>query len=375
MTDDRGHRIRAALLRVGGGVRFSFRSHPLATGLASLVVVLTAVAVVLGTIRLAGAQSNAVSDQHAQQLVTLAGAVTTLAGSVQDEQTMLAVYVADGRPAGPISRLLYQAQESIVTMDARQVVSLASLSNPRLPPPVQASLSAVLDRVAELPVLWTTQTQAQSPALEVITDYAQVTATLDAFDAQIAADSDDPVIARDLISFSALQRAEDAAAQQRSILAAALTAGQFQNGEQAALSGAVATERSNLNVFQSNAPAAALNAYASKVTGPYVSAADAMLQQALASGPDGSLKVSNPPGSQIRSVRRSWQEYMTFKVDQMRQVEQNPLTAISARSQALHGQTQRTIVETWIEMAVAVLAVVAFAAGVTRRRRSRSAVR
>jgi outer membrane murein-binding lipoprotein Lpp len=374
MTDD--HQTRAALRRVGGGIRFSLRSHPLTSAMASLVVAVTAAAVILGTIRIEGAQSTAVSDQHAQQLSSLASAVTALAASLEDEQTDLAVYIAVGRPAQGDARLLYQAQMSVSGVAANRVVSLAGRSDLGLAPQVQTALSSVLNRVADLAALRSEAIQTQTPVLGVIADYSQVTSTLAALDAQIGSNSGDLVFARDISTLGWLQYAEDAAAQQRSILAAALTSGQFQPGEQAALSTAFQQEQSEMTVFDAEATPAQQNAYHNVVAGQEVDAANQMLQQAL-TGPNGSLRVTLPPGTVWSSAQEAWRADMGFKLNQMRTAEQNLLGTISARAQTLHGQATQTIRETWLEMAVAVIAVVAFAAGLTRvtRRRSRFAAR
>lgn len=371
MTDDRDHPVRAALRRVGGGIGFSLRSHPLAGCVASLVVCVTAAAVALGGIRIEGAQTTAVSDQHAKQLASLASAVSLLAAAMEDEQTDLAVYVAAGRPDAKYALLFAQGQETTTNNLATQVISVAGRSGLGRAPHIRAAVGA-------LPALRADAVRGPAPALNVIEAYSQAISGVLAFDAQIASGSGDPVYVRDVSAFSALQKAGDAAAQERAILAAALTAGNWQPGQWSALSAAQQQQQAALSKFDSEATAGQQQAYQNAVSGAVVDMATQMLQQALASGPDGGLTVTAPSGSFFNSVagiQGAWNQEMTFTVDQIRFAERNLLSQIQARSQALQVQATRVLLETWLEMAVVVLAVVAFAVGVTRRRRSRTAAR
>jgi outer membrane murein-binding lipoprotein Lpp len=371
MTDDRDHHVRAALQRVGGGIRFSLRNHPLAGWMASLVVGVTVAAVVLGTIRLEGAQSSAVSDQQAKQLASLASRVARLTDSLEDEQTDLAIYVASGRPTTKYALLFAQGVETVTTNLATQVVSLARQTGPGLAPQVRAALD-------EIAALRADAIDTQTPALNVIEDYSQTISSLLAFDAQIASGSGDPVYIRDVSAFGALQRAEDAGAQERAILGAALASGQWQPGQWAALSAAQQQQQAALSEFDTEATVRQQQAYQNAVSGPEADNAVQMLQEALASGPDGGPAVTTPASSgftEVAGVQGAWNQDMTFTVDQMRSAGQNLLSQIQARSQALHVQATRTILETWLEMAVVVIAVIGLAVGVTRRRRSRTAAR
>jgi outer membrane murein-binding lipoprotein Lpp len=371
MTDDRHHYIRVALRRVGGGIGFSLRGHPLTSCVASLVVCVTAAAVVLGSIRIEGAQSSAVSDQHANQQATLAGAVSLLAASMEDEQTDLAVYVGAGRPSAKYALLFAQGQETTTEDVATQVVSLAGRSGLGLVPQFRAV-------AGELPALRREAVDTQTPALNVIEGYSQAISGLLAFDAQIASGSGDAVYVRDVSAFSALQKAGEAAAQERAILGAALAAGKWQPGELSALSAAEQQRQTALSEFGGQATSSQQQAYQNTVSGPDVGESDQMLEQALVSGANGALGVTAPAGAgftTVAGIQGAWNQAMTFTVDQMRLAERNLLSQIQARGQALHAQATRTLLETWLEMAVVVLAVVAFAVGVTRRRRSRTLVR
>lgn len=376
MTEpSRDNRIRAALRHAGRGVGFSFRSHPLRWWLASFVAAVTAATVGLGAIRIQGADSAGVSDSHAKQLTSLAGAVTRLAFAIEDEQNDVAVYVGEGRPrlAQQASNLLLTQGQASVTQDlANQFFARVGRPGAEYPPQTRAALRAVLNRLSSLPALERTAVQGREQALAVINDYSFVISSLLAFDDQLASGSGDPVFVRDVSVFSALLRAEDAAVQEWSILDAALAAGRFQPGEAQRLSVALGQERAELAEFDSAATAGQRQMYARAVTGQQVEDADSMLAQASAARQQ-SLNVVNPPGSPFPNVQTAWNEEMGFTVDQMRQVDLSVLASATLRSQALQAQTAQSILETWIEMAVVILAVVALAVAITWWRRSRSA--
>lgn len=369
MTANRNHRIQAALRRVGRGFGFALQSHPLTWSLASLVASVTLATVVLGTIRIQGADTNAVSDHHAQQLTSLAQAVAAVANSMEDEQTSLAIYIGEGRPVATGSLLFVQGQAAVTGQLINQAYALVRRAGPELTPQQRRSLSAMLlSQQRRLTVLRASAERSQSPALDVVETYSAQSSTLLRADTQLVSGFGDPVVARDVRALGALQQAEAAMVQERSILAAALSAGQFQDSEQAALVRASLVEQGNVAAFRSQATHDQLKAFQTAVHGRAVDAASEMLKQALASGPNGSLTVAVPSRSPWPTVFWSWDQDMTFTVDQMRAAEQGVLASITARGQALHGQATRIIVATWIEMGAVVLAVLALAVPVARRR-------
>jgi hypothetical protein len=376
MTDNRGHQIPAALRGAGRGIRTSLRSHPLTAWLAVLVASVTALAVVLGTIRIQGADSGAASGQQSQQLARLASAVTLVAQSMEDEQSAMATYIGQGRPVGQIALLFVQGQESVTNLTISQLASLARRSDSDLTPRQHLALNVALGPLRErLSLLRRDAVSSRAPALSIIEDYWATISDLLVFDAQIASGLNDPVFIRDVYTWSALQRAEDAGALQRAIVGAALAAGQWQDGEEQALSAAHAQEQAELADFNSQATVAQQQLYNKLVSGSYVDNANEMLQQELNSGPYGGLTVAVPPGSPFRTAQQAWNEDTGFTLDQMRMVEQRLLAAIPARDQALHAQAATTVVETWFEMAGAILIVVACAVGLTWRRSRSSRAR
>jgi Nitrate and nitrite sensing len=375
MTDYRDHFIQSALKWTGRGIHYSLRSYPLAWSLTSLVAGLTAGVLVLGGVRIQAADSGAVSSQHVESLVNLASAATNLGGSMEDEADLVAVYVAQGRPDSHVALLLPQAQMQITNQDVSAFKAAARRIGAGYPAQVRTALATALYEMQELSVIREDAEDTQAPALDIVQVYTDAVSDLLALDNQIATVSGDATLSGDVRALSALAMAEDDAAQQRAILDAALNAGQFQAGEQPALSAASREEQAYLWVYDSNASAAQQRLYQNTVSGQDVDNAAQMLQEALISGPDRTLNVPNPPDAPFASAQISWQEDMTFTLDQMRAVERSLLAAISAHSQALHTQATQAILDTWLEMMAALLAVVAFATVLTRRRSRSSGAR
>ena len=370
MTDDRNRRIPAALRWAGRGIRLSLRSHPLTSSLALLVACVTAGAMAWGSVRIQGSDSGAVSDQHVDSLVRLASAATNLAESMEDEADDFAVYIAQGRPDTLGALLISQGQAQITNQDANDVSAAARGIGAGYPAQVRAALVVVRSRLQDLTAFSQDAESTQTPALEIIQDYTGAISDILALDEQAASGTGDPTLGSDVRALSALAQAEDEAAQQRAILDAALTANQFQDGDQPALSGAFELEQADLSNFDSEATIAQQHDYQNRVSGPDVDNAGQMLQQALVGGPNAPLNVTNPPGSPFASALSSWHNDMTYTLGQMRAVEHDLLAATAARGQALHAQATDTALDTWLEMLGVVLAVVAFAVVVTRRSRS-----
>lgn len=328
------------------------------------LVALAAVAIaalVLGGLRIAVVSGRAASDERVAQLATLAGAVKELMDGMQDEQDDLAVYVAQGRPAGAAALLLPQGQESVTNLAATDVLDLARGIGAGFAPSVRSAVAAVLGAQQHLSAIRAHATGGQAAALQVIESYSQAEASLVDFDGQLATGTGDAVIAGEARALSALSRAEYDASQERAILDAALTAGQIQPGEAQALSAANSGQRAALASFERNATPAQRRSYAAAMTGRLAGDAAQMLSEALADG-SGGLTVVNPPGSAFITAPQSWRNDMTFTVDQMRGAEQQLLSTIEKQSQARGAQASGAIADTWLEMGGIVIVVAALAA-------------
>jgi hypothetical protein len=202
--------------------------------------------------------------------------------------------------------------------------------------------------------------RTQAPALDVIQAYTNSTGLLLSLNDQIAVTSGDPQLSADVRALGALSRAENSAAEARAILDAVLTRGNWQPGEATALSEANVQQQTEIAQFQADVPDSEFTSYLATVSGAPVITAKNMLAAAVLDGQTDVLP-GNPAGSGFSTALRTWQEDMTYEINQMRQVEQNLLNSIQARSQVLQVQATHAVTDDWIEMLAVMAAVLSLA--------------
>jgi signal transduction histidine kinase len=361
-----GPREDAERTAAARGSRFALRNWRVSWRLIALIAIPTVTAMAFGLVRIQEAMKSAASDQRVEQMANLGSAVTHLAFAMEDERDGLAGYIAMGRkgalhtPTGaPTSAL--NADYARTNAAAAQVTSLSSgiTSNSAFPAQVKSDLSAVLDRVTDLPHYRSAAVHSLAPSLNIVGDYSEAIADLFTLNDQISQGSSDATLSNTVRALGALSRTEDEASQQRGILYAALLDRQFEPGAEGALSSALAAQQAELQEFQSAATIGEQQTYSNTVAGPPVDAAQEMEKQAIASGGSGgSVEVSVPSGSpRSASTAAVWNSDMTATLTDMRKVEQGLVRQIIGQSQSQHSALTRTAVETGIEV-LAVLIVV-----------------
>jgi hypothetical protein len=285
---------------------------------------------------------------------------------MEDEANVLAQYIAAGRPASTPKLLLPQANQAITNIAAVQAESLEAHIGSGYPPQVQAAVTVVDDQVPQIRDLRMLALHSTAPVLGITEAYTLSASMVLSLNDQIAASSGDPALSADVRALDTLSQAENAASEERAILAAVLIRGQWQPREATALSGADAERLAELQEFSSEVPASEYSSYLATVSGPEADTVSSMLQQALTLGPNGAVPV-NPPGSGFPTAAQAWDEDMTYTVDQMRGVEQSLLSSIQVRSQALHDQASQTVTDTWVETLGVLFAVLTIAVIAVRR--------
>jgi signal transduction histidine kinase len=348
------------------GSRFALRNWRVSWRLIALIAIPTVTAMAFGLVRIQEAMKSAASDQRVEQMANLGSAVTHLAFAMEDERDDLAGYIAMGRksalhtPTGaPTSAL--NADYARTNAAAAQVTSLSSgiTSNSAFPAQVKSDLSAVLDRVTDLPHYRSAAVHSLAPSLNIVGDYSEAIADLFTLNDQISQGSSDATLANTVRALGALSRTEDEASQQRGILYAALLDRQFEPGAEGTLSSALAAQQAELQEFQSAATIGEQQIYSNTVAGPPVDTAQEMEKQAIASGGSGGNVVVSVPSGSPRSAAPAavWNSDMTATLTDMRKVEQGLVKSIIGQSQSQHNALTRTAVETGIEV-LAVLIVV-----------------
>ncbi len=352
---------RAPRLPGRSGSPLALRNWRVSWRLIALIAVPTVTAIAFGGVRIEEANTAAVSDQHVQQLASLGNAIAGQKGLVpamEDEENVLAEYVAEGRPHNTSDLLLPQANQAVTNLASAQVESLANGIGSGFPPQVQAAVTTVDEQIQNIKDLRTQALQTQSPVLNVIKGYSGSISDLLSLNDQIAASSGDSQLSADVRSLDALSRSEDAAAEERAIMTAVLTGNQWQNGMSTLLIQANAQQAAEQNEFTNEVPDSESTAYATTVGGPPVNIAGTMLTEALIDGPKGTVPANPSAGSAtFPTAARTWIEDMTFEVDQMRLFEQGVINSIQSRAAALHNQATQTVVDTAIEVLAVLLLV------------------
>jgi signal transduction histidine kinase len=311
-----------------------------------LVVIPTVAAIGLGAVRIEAARTTAAGFARVGQLAVLGGDVTNLAQSVEDERDLSAGYIGAGHPASDMGALA--GQYKTTGIDLAAVQQLSNQLTGAYPVAVRNDLTLAVQDVQSLPDL-RGLIHSQIYALPIINDYTNVVESLLAVDTEIAQGSSNAQLAESATAFSSLTEAEDAGSQQRAILFAVLSQGQFGIGGLDYLIAAQSNQTSTLGSFQ--AEAASLPAFGSSaaagenevqqyndvVAGTKVDNAQAIEQNALIAGESGA------PLSTVGASPVTWYQDMSFTLTQMRMVEAGQIGSILAQSQSLQQAAENSV--------------------------------
>jgi HAMP domain-containing protein len=191
------------------------------------------------------------------------------------------------------------------------------------------------------------------PAARTIDFYSGVIDHLIKVDGEIASATDDRTLVRNVSTFVAMARLKEAASQERGLVFAVCSAGQFRPGEFqrfASMLGAQDTWRSQFAATATPAQSAALARALESGDAQQVST---LRDRLLASSPVGRVEVDP----------RSWYRYATARIDLLRGVEQDLAADVSTASAAARSAANRqallyTIILTivlWFTVGVALL--------------------
>ena len=314
--------------------------------LLALVIIPTLAAVILGGLRISSAANSALAFKRTEQLAVLNSDIIRLAQSMEDERDLTAGYIASGHPTGtdPLYTALLN-QWSATDAAAQQVTGDANNIGPSYSASVRQSLNSVLARISDLDQLRNASTPSAGgniPALPLIKDYTNSIATLLTFTSISGTGTSDAQISNDVITLTALARAEDQASEQRGTLYAALLAHQFPPQGLATLQSAQAQQAAAQQDFQSSTSLAEQQLFQNTVSGAPVDQAAFEEQVAISTSNHGSVGIGALPAGVNPST--DWYGNMTFTVGKMRTVESQLVGNIVARSQALQSAATRSAV-------------------------------
>ena len=326
-----------------GSSRLALSNWRVRWRLLALIVVPTIAAVVLGGLRIADAASTAVALKRTTQLAVLNGDVIRLAQSMEDERDLTAGWIADGRPTGTAA--LYTAllhQQDTTDEAVQQISGDANNIGPTYSPAIRSALSDVQARISDLDHLRsaTTPPAGNIPVLPLIQDYTNSIDTLLTFTSLSGSGTNDTQLSNDVITLTALARAENQASEQRGILYSTLIARQFPPQGLTSLESAEAQESAAEADFQSSASLAEQQLFQNKVSGTAVDQAAFEEQLATSTSNNGSVSIGVPAAS----APGVWYGNMTTTVQDMRGVESTLSSNILARSQSLESSATRDAV-------------------------------
>ena len=328
-----------------GGSRFALSNWRVRWRLLALIIIPTLAAVILGGLRISSGASSAVAFKRTEQLAVLNSNIIRLAQSMEDERDLTAGYIAAGRPSGtaPIFTALLN-QRSATDEAAQQVTGDANNIGPTYSAAIRQSLNSVLARISDLEQLRnaTNPGQGDIPALPLIKDYTSSIDTLLTFTSMSGTGTSDAQLSNDVITLTALARAEDQASEQRGTLYAALLTNQFPPQGLATLQSAQAQQAAAQQDFQSSASLPEQQLFQNTVSGTPVDQAAFEEQVAISTSNNGSASIGAVPAG--IDPPTYWYDNMTATVGKMRTVESQLVNNIVARSRSLQSSATRSAV-------------------------------
>ena len=176
------------------------------------------------------------------------------------------------------------------------------------------------------------------------------------------AGTSDATLSNDVVTLTALARAEDQASEQRGTLFAALTAQQFPPQGLQALQSEQAQEAAAEQDFQSSATLPEQQLFQNTVSGPKVDQAAFEEQVATQTSNNGSVSIGMPAAA----APSAWFTNMTATVQDMRVVENNLISSILDRSRSLQSSATRSAVITSVITLVLLILVLLITTVVAR---------
>ena len=323
-----------------GNSRLALSNWRVRWRLLALIIVPTVAAVILGGLRISSAASSAVAFKRTENLAVLNSNIIRLAQNMEDERDFTAGWIAAGRPLGtaPIYTDLLN-QRSQTDEAVQQVTGDANNIGAGYSPAIRQSLSAVLARISDIEQLRnaTTPPAGQISVQPLIGDYTNSIDTLLTFASMTGAGASDATLSNDVVTLTALARAENQASEQRGTLFGALTAQQFPPQGLQALQSEQAQEAAAEQDFQSSATLPEQQLFQNTVSGPKVDQAAFEEQVATQTSNNGSVSIGVPAAS----AASAWFTNMTTTVQDMRVVENKLMSSILDRSRSLQSSATR----------------------------------
>jgi len=292
--------------------------------------------IILAAARIGSNLSSSAQAARLNRATSYAVSVTDLVHELQRERDLAAVYIGSGKKQG-LPDLTAQQSRTDRALEAFRAQT--SGLDPQGRGYGQPLRTAVLDagtRLENLPRQRQAIVSELPRTLHDLNDYTDMIGSLLTIGEQVASESDDPQLSRDVAAFVALARSKESLSRQRGFFGAALAAGRFHLGEQQQLASLIGAEETWLAQFNAAATPAQRNLVADTVLGTEVQRVSNLRASAL----------SRPEGDALGIDPAVWWQAANTKVELMRKVERELLagavdtsrvSASSASTAALTG--------------------------------------
>jgi hypothetical protein len=326
----------------------------------AVAVVAVLVDLTLGGLRVAATAESGTTFSRVTQLAVLGQRVTGLAQALEDERDQAAGFIAAGRPAQGAGAV--DNSQSRTDAAAAGVTVAAKGVGAGFPDATRVKVTAVLNRIDDLPGLRQAAVGTQLPSLPVIMDYTAAIADLFSLNDEIDQGSADPAVTDSVRALGDLSRLEEAASRQRALVSAALTEHYFEPRALADLITAQSAESGYLQAFQATATPGLQRAFNDEVAGPEVDEARLIEERVTATGSPQTGGLGLPAGNPAAR----WYAAMTGTLTPIRAVEGQLTGSIVAQSQALEAGPRRSALLTLAFTAAVLIFVLAVTLGVAR---------
>ncbi|MFC9973357.1 nitrate- and nitrite sensing domain-containing protein [Spirillospora sp. NPDC127200] len=295
----------------------------------ALIAIPTLVAAALAGYRVSVSLDNAESFQRLERLATLGERMAVLAHELENERDTRVQYAAGGGRTG-IDSAEMGARQRAVDDAAAKVRAAAAQVETGESSTLRLTIGNVVTRIEVLPAL--RRLAGQLPPSVVVDKYTSFIADVNNFHVQVAQNAPRTDLAQNALALSALSRAKDAASRERALVAAALWAGRFEQGDLTGLEKARTEWESALSSFRSASTAEQRQRYDDTVTGPEIDRAEYTRVTALFRARASRVLAVRPLGWRNAA---EWNRDMTAKVDRTRTVEAGIARTLTESTTAL----------------------------------------
>ncbi|GAB3205383.1 nitrate- and nitrite sensing domain-containing protein [Marinactinospora thermotolerans] len=326
--------------------------------LVALIVLPTAVAVLLGGLRISENVSGTLTHERIESMAALTETVVTLGNELGRERLLTAAYIADDpNPAERSPELGKQLedQQKVVDQAVNEVRNGANELGDPGTELISNRLQAMLTNLENLSTIRDEVSETRISVLPAVTKYRQLNNTLVGFTETIAEGTDNTSLRESARTLAELSRARDQLSHESSLMLYSLMRGSMSGGIQESIEGARARYDNNLQNFQSSATIEQRKIYDDTFTGLEVSRMATMrLRVMIRTNTDQQLT-----GLTSGDSAAEYQEVSTESLGLMQQVESQ--IAADTRQQAadLKGNAlNRAIFDSLVILAVIAAVIV-----------------